>query len=109
MKTILTLFVLFTAFSLNAQQLKEAQVPVAVKQKFTSLYPNAKEVKWEKEDYAFEAEFLENTVETSVLFNIQGDFIQKEVQIPVTSLPEATKNYISKNVGQPVAEAAKIS
>ncbi|MDZ4713360.1 MAG: PepSY-like domain-containing protein [bacterium] len=111
MKTIIfAVCVLLIASRSDAQSLKDAEVPSVVKTSFSSLYPDAKKVKWEMEDGNYEAEFDQNNVETSVILDAKGTFLQKEVEIPVSELPEAVKNYASTNVaGKTIDEAAKIT
>ena len=94
----------------NAQVLKEADVPPAVKAKFISLYPARPEVKWEKEKTMYEAEFIQNKIETSVLFEANGTMVQTETEIPVSALPKAVTDYITKNLaGKKINEAAKVT
>ena len=54
------------------------ETPAAVKSKFSSLYPKATSVKWEKENGNYEAEFKLNNVEKELTLNyiIAGDVIE---------------------------------
>ncbi|MEO8210612.1 MAG: PepSY-like domain-containing protein [bacterium] len=109
-KLIFVVCILGIALSVNAQKLKESDVPSAVQTSFSSMYPDTKKVKWEMEDGKYEAEFQQNNVETSVLFDANGTYIQKEVEISISELPDAVRNYVSANLsGQKIAEASKIS
>ncbi|MBC7861343.1 MAG: PepSY-like domain-containing protein, partial [Bacteroidia bacterium] len=83
MKTITTLALALTIGFASAQKMKEAEVPAAVKTKFTSLYPKAKVEKWEKEGANYEAEFTNNKIETSVIFDAAGSLIATEIEIKV--------------------------
>jgi hypothetical protein len=65
----------FTAITANAQKMKEADVPPAVKATFTKAYPNTKAGSWEKENGNYEAEFDLN--KTDVLFDAEGKFIKE--------------------------------
>ncbi|MEO8447217.1 MAG: PepSY-like domain-containing protein [bacterium] len=111
MKTIIfAVCVLLIASCSNAQNLKVSQVPSVVKTSFSSLYPDASKVQWEMEDGNYEAGFDQNKVETSIIFDAKGTFLQKEVEIPVSELPDAVKNYATTNVaGKKIDEAAKIT
>lgn len=96
--------------SANAQKVKEADVPSAVKDGFTKSFPNSKVEQWEKEDGNFEAEFDLNKVETSALFDATGKLLETEVEIKVSELPKAVSEYITKNVpGKKIKEASKIT
>ncbi|MEO8513091.1 MAG: PepSY-like domain-containing protein [Ignavibacteria bacterium] len=97
-------------YGVNAQKLKEKDVPSAVKTAFTAMYPDAKQIKWEMEDKKYEGEFKANNVESSALFEANGTYVQTETEIPVSSLPEAVSEYLSKNLaGKKIKEAAKIT
>lgn len=111
MKKSILLFALgIVSISLNAQQVKEADVPPAIKTSFSKLHPSAKVDKWEKEGNNYEAEFTENKVETSVEFGPNGQLIATEVEINVSDLPKAVSDYCTKNMpGKKIAEASKIT
>ena len=96
--------------SVYAQKIKEADVPAAVKEGFKKSFPTAKVKEWEKEDDNFEAEFDLKKVETSALFDANGNLIQTEVEITLKELPKAIIDYLSKNeAGKKIKEAAKIT
>lgn len=110
MKTTLVFLSFFAVPALYAQNLKEAEVPAAVKAKFASMFPDVKEAKWEKEQGMFEAEFKDNKVETSALFNSEGKYIEREVEIQVALLPQGVRDYVSKNLaGKKIDEATMIT
>lgn len=94
----------------NAQKMKASEVPSAVTTKFASLYPNVKDVKWEKEGANYEAEFEVNEVETSVNFDATGNFLESETEVAKTALPAAAHDYLAKNApGVKVKEVSKIT
>lgn len=100
---------LTVACVVNAQNLKETDVPSAVKIKFSSLYPAIYKIKWEREDGKYEAEFYQNNVETSVLFEANGNLLQTETEILVSGLPQGVKEYATRNLkDSKIKEAAKI-
>jgi hypothetical protein len=111
MKTIITILSLSLGVSLvNAQTLKEADVPKAVKDAFTKQYPGVKAEKWEKEGNNYEVEIHVNKVETSVVYGPNGNLLETEVEISVSELPKAAQDYITKNVpGKKIKEASKIT
>ena len=109
-KTVILIGILALIVGVNAQDLREADVPAAVKTKFVSMYPNVTKVKWEMENLKYEAEFKENNVETSVLFEAAGTHVQTEVEIPVSSLPAGVNSYAAKNLaGKKISEAVQIT
>ena len=107
--TLITLCIVAATFSANAQKVKEAEVPSAVKAKQTSLYPNAKVEGWGKEDGNYEAEFDNGKVETSTLFDASGNLLETETEISASTFPNGVADYVSKNYpGQKIKEASKI-
>ncbi len=106
-----------------AQDVKEADVPAAVKEAFAKKYPGLK-AEWEKEDANYEAEFegkkvsvnmetgkkIKQEVEGSVLISPEGTILETEEEIFVGALPAGVADYISKNFGgKKVKEAFKIT
>ena len=87
-----------------AQQKKDA--PSDIKATFAKAYSRATKVKWEKEGDKYEASFVLNGKEMSVLYNSNGTAEETETKIAVTELPAKAKAYaLSKGN---VKEAAKI-
>jgi len=91
----------------NAQQIKEAEVPDAVKKSFAQKFKNAKEVKWSKENSTeFEAEFKVGKQEQSSNFDNSGKWLVTETEIKTSELPEAVQTAISKEfAGYKIEEA----
>jgi hypothetical protein len=84
-------------------------VPALVKTKFASLYPTVTRSRWSKEDANFEVNFELNEVETSVVFDAQGNVLETETEISVTALPKGVIDYCSKTFpGKKIKEAAKL-
>ena len=109
-KICFSLVILICGFTVNAQKLKEAAVPVDVKNKFAAMYPNAMEKEWEKEDGKFEVSFKNNKEETSLLFEANGTHVQTEIEIQVSFLPKNIGDFASKKFpGKKINEAAKIT
>ncbi|HLG02207.1 MAG TPA: PepSY-like domain-containing protein [Bacteroidia bacterium] len=110
MKKMLLMLLTLGIGQLNAQNVKESEVPAAAKTKFQSLYPNAKNVQWEKEGADYEAEFVENKTETSVVITATGTLVQTEVEISQLMLPSGINAYAQKNLpGKKITEAVKIT
>jgi thermostable 8-oxoguanine DNA glycosylase len=109
-KSILFLAMGFITITANAQKMKEAEVPAAVKSSFMKLYPAAKVQAWEKENGNYEAEFTQNKVETSVLMSADGKLMETEMEIKASALPQGANDYVTKNLnGKKVKEASKIT
>jgi hypothetical protein len=100
---------LFACSVANAQQLKEAEVPKAVKEAQQQNFPGSKVTKWEKEGNNYEAEFMVQKVETSADFDANGTMLSTETEIKVTELPQNITDYFTKNKpGKKIKEASKI-
>ena len=108
--TIILLAVLLIVSHASAQKLKEADVPAPVKSAITKKYPGAKLEKWEKEGADFEAEFDLNKVESSSVFDTNGNFKEFEQEIKIAELPATVREYCAKTyAGYKLKEAAKIT
>lgn len=109
-KTVILLSVMFTVLFANAQKISDKEVPAVVKSALQKNYPNAKELKWEKEKGNYEAEFEVNETDYSLLIDASGNILEIEIEIKVDALPAKVKDYITKNyVGQKIKEATKIT
>lgn len=109
-KSILVLAMAFIAISVNAQKVKEEAVPPAIKASFERAHPNVKVDKWEKEGNNYEAEYMDNKVESSASFGPNGQVLDVEAEIAVTALPKAATDYCAKNMpGKKIKEASKIT
>jgi hypothetical protein len=99
------------AFTVNAQKLKPAQVPAAVKSAFEKKYAGAKEVKWEKEGATdYEVNFELNKQEMSAVFTPSGAFEESEVEVKANQIPAAATGYLASHYkGKKVKEYAKIT
>ena len=107
---ILLLAIGFTTFTAYAQKMKEADLPVPVKTAFSKQYPGIKSAKWEKEKENYEAEFDDNKVKTSVLFNATVSLLETEMELKTSELPKAVSEYVVKNLaGKNIKEASKIT
>jgi uncharacterized membrane protein YkoI len=106
MKKIMMLIVFVALFSGSyAQQSKEEKkegkevsVPAAAKSAFATQFPKAEKVKWSLEKPGeYEAEFVQNKVEISVVFDEKGTLLEKETEIKESELPQAVKSAIAKD------------
>jgi hypothetical protein len=84
-KTKLLGVLVLAGISACAQKVKTENVPAAVKQSFSKMYPEVKEVKWEMEDKNFEAEFKKNKEELEAVFTPEGIFVQSEKELGSTN------------------------
>jgi len=111
MKSLIFLLAAVASVSLvNAQKVSEKEVPTAVKSSLQKNYPNAKELKWEKENANYEAGFEVGKIDYSLLIDASANIIETEVEISIDALPANAKAYVTKNYqGKKIKEAAKIT
>ena len=109
-KSAILLGAMFVVSFANAQKVSDKEVPTVVKNTLQKSYPNAKEIKWEKEKANYEAEFEVNETDYSLLIDVSGNILETEVEIKIDELPAKAKEYVSKNyAGQKIKETAKIT
>ncbi|MCQ4035502.1 PepSY-like domain-containing protein [Kaistella montana] len=95
-------------FAQQNQKKSEGEVPQAVLKAFQRDYPNVKDVDWDAEDGAFEAEFDLNKQEISVTYSATGQKQETETEIALSELPANIQAYAQKkNLGK-IKEASKI-
>lgn len=76
----------------HAQKLS---IPAAVLEAFKAKFPEAKKVKWGRENAKeYEAEFLLNNSKTSANFESGGKWIETESKILITELPKVVSGAI---------------
>lgn len=108
-KSVMTIALIMLSFVSFAQKTKEQNVPQVIKKALNEKFPNAKNVKWDKEENNFEASFKNNNIDNSILFNANGKIIETEIAIEVNQLPKNALQYLNDNFkNQKVKEAAKI-
>ena len=96
---------------LHGQNLKIGDVPGPVKSALEKKYPQAKNVKWEKEKGNYEANWGGKSGEdNSVQFSPSGDFIEIVKAIPVSQLPKSISVYVKEHYkGAKITEAGKVT
>jgi hypothetical protein len=107
------LIILFAAGAgvvfINAQKIQQKDIPASVQSGLQKQFPDAENVKWEKEQSNYEAGFKSKGAAYSVLLNASGSIIETEVPVNVNSLPAPVKQFIAgKYPNQKIKEAAKI-
>jgi hypothetical protein len=89
---ILFLFAIISYIAGNCQ----VKVPDAVKTAFNSKFPNASNVKWEKENKKeLEANFKMNNTDVSANFGLDGTWVETETTIPSNELPAAVTTTVN--------------
>ncbi len=111
MKKVALLFMASAISSLSfAQEIKESEVPEAVKTTMKKKYSSVKVTTWEKEDGYYEAGFTVDKIKNSVLLDEKGTIKESEKEIPVSDLPKAVAEYVKKHhPNEKIIGAAKIT
>lgn len=106
-----SLTALLFAGALNAQDLKQKDVPAAVKAALSKKYPNASKVSWEKEKGNFEANWGGKSGEdNAAMFTPAGTFLELVEAIPVSKLPGNIAAYVRQHYkGASIKEAGKVT
>lgn len=106
MKNLFLITIVFAAFSLSACGQKE-NVPEKVITSFEQKFPDAKKVKWEKEnDTHWEAEFKLNGKEYSSNFDNKGNWLETDYEVEINDIPAAVKSTLDNEfLGFEIEEA----
>jgi hypothetical protein len=95
---------------MHAQKVQQKNIPQPVLSSLQKEFPQAKNIKWEKEKNNYEAGFQIKGEDHSVLFNTSGNVIETEVPINANALSIPIKQFIlDKYPKQKIKEAARIT
>ncbi len=113
MKTTILLFIvsalLFSCNGPTKEKQENQDQTNPTEANFKSQYPDAKDVEWEVEGEYTEAEFMQDGMEISILYDKEGNVIETETVIDVSQLPESVVIYIAENYPESeIEEAEKI-
>lgn len=111
MKTlVLTLFAILTSAFAIAQDLNPKDVPGIVKSTVLIKFPDATNIKWEKDKDNYEASFIYEKQQQSVLIDRSGNLIETEIQITKDDLPDSVLPYVKVNYRRKkIKEVSKIT
>lgn len=109
-KIFLFIAIIAVTITAHAQKSPKIIVPENVSNGFNKKFPNASNVKWEKENEKnYEANFKMNNKKQSALFNTIGIWQESEIEIKISELPETVKQTISKQfIDYKIKEVDKI-
>ena len=89
--------ILFTTMTVNAQDVKNEEIPKNLKSQFEKEYPNATEIEWEKENNLFNVEFDIDEKEQEIWYDDSGNIIKTEHELEEADLPEAIRSKIKSS------------
>jgi len=98
MKNYLIAIVLMSLYPLamEAQEIEVSKVPSTVQAEFQKMFPDAAKTEWEMDNENFEASFKLNKKCWSAVYDKDGKFVESEVEIKVSELPEPVIQSIEK-------------
>ncbi len=106
MKSILVILIMMIATGAISQK----ATPNAVQSAFAKKFPGITPKSWELEDGKYEAEFIKEGKQMSVLFNAEGNLLETEMEIAISQLPPAIASYVQDNYkGTVIKEASVIT
>lgn len=89
---------------------QQKEAPTKVKNSFTQKFPNAKKVKWDKENATeWEAEFKMNGKEYSANFNSDGTWKETEYKIKKSEIPAVVKQTLNSQFAGYDIEKVEVS
>jgi uncharacterized membrane protein YkoI len=110
MRNVFLMMVLVAAFGFAACAQTAKDVPAKVTAAFSEKFPDAKKVKWDKEnDQEWEVEFKMNGKEYSANFNVGGMWMETEYEISKKDIPAAVQQTLDTDFAGYKIEEAEIS
>ena len=86
------------AFSVNAQVIREADVPASVKAKMTQMFPDANAAVWKQDQPGFvSVDFVQAKTRKSATFTGSGSWVSTETTIKPEEFPAPATEYITTN------------
>ncbi len=105
-KILLSVIALLLTTSIGFAQKK---APAEVQKAFTEKFPDAKSIKWEKEnDKNWEAEFKLAEKEMSAEFDANGNWLQTETSVSISDLPAGVMDAIKSTFEGYTADEAEM-
>lgn len=109
MMTILSSIFALAVFAAD-KDLKDSEVPTAVKNTLSKNYNAAQHIEWEKKGVFYQAEFRMNRRDIEVLLDEKGNIIKIYEEISSDELPQKVQQAIqSKYAGYRISDVDKIT
>jgi hypothetical protein len=83
--------------------------PDSIELALKKMFPNATDLKWENKDAAYVASFQTENTKMKASFDTQGNLLEQECEIEVSSLPSTVRLFIeTQDEGAKILKASKI-
>jgi hypothetical protein len=92
---VLTAIFFISAHSIQAQALKEKEVPVAVKESCMKTFPGATDVRWMKEENEYECTFMKMGSLMNCKMSKMGKVLETGEEIKQSALPASILSYLN--------------
>ncbi len=110
MKQIIAfLCALFVLTSLQAQNIKPAEVPSLIRHQFNFLYPDATKESWQVKKENYQVDFKNDKKNTRALFMADGALLLTKTEIKVCALPKQALGFLKKDNPDTKIELASIN
>lgn len=112
MKKLLMLFAgIALVISVSAANQKDDKIPATAKGGFAAKFPSAQKAKWSIEKPGeFEVEYVLSGVESSALFDAEGNLLETETEIKESELPATVKATLARDFkGYKLDEIEKVT
>ncbi|EGV42493.1 hypothetical protein BZARG_2251 [Bizionia argentinensis JUB59] len=100
------IILLFTG-TMNAQDLKKTDVPQSFTKSLLEVYPEAKDIIWERSNEDYKVKFKNNLLEHKIYFNKQGDRVKVEAEIVKANLPKPLVEALKRDYSDYRIDSAK--
>ncbi len=104
------IFLALTLLAVGAIAASQSKTPAAVTSAFEIKFPNASDIRWDKENaHEYEAEFTWKGEKYSANFNDKGEWIETESPVAFDLLPKNVRNaFNTSHKGAIVKSASRI-
>lgn len=99
-KIILSLFVSFETFTMNAQKISVENLPQEVVTAFKAKFSIAEKTNWEIDYDNYQANFVVGKSEFSAKFDKDGKWIETDTYLKPSELPKIIKEALSAKYGE---------
>lgn len=88
---------LIATATMGAQDLKSSEVPASFTEGLLEVYPNAKDIEWERNGTDYKVEFEVGRMEHEVWFNKDGETVRVEKEITRSLMPKGLIDIINRD------------